>query len=146
MNLETLIEKMKLYGFELGGSRRMAEKFPEYIKLSDSTDWDFYCSNDDKYHDFLNDNGFMKLDTPNHDYWDDFLLEIWKHEEFAIEVLIRTDVNSYKNVFESITPGNFIDNLWKSAPHLKGGINKSQFKANVCARFNQMFLKIDLPF
>jgi hypothetical protein len=30
-------------GFNLGGSRYMAAKYPDKISVTEETDWDFYC-------------------------------------------------------------------------------------------------------
>jgi hypothetical protein len=77
--------------FRLGGSRRMAAKYPDSIHVSDTTDYDFYCSDCPEHIEILDDCGFEKVYAPDRTYWDSQLLEMYKHPDFSIEVLIRKD-------------------------------------------------------
>ena len=124
--------------FGLGGSRRMAAKYPELIKISDNTDWDFYCSDTAANRDYLDSLGFAKIEAENRNYWDNLLLDIYKHPTENIEVLIRSDRELYQQCFESIEGQVFYDKLWKSAPHQLGS-HKNRFRQQVCSYFNDLF-------
>lgn len=135
--MESLIQKIKDAGFFLGGSRRMAEKYPAQVIINDGTDWDFCCDIRGDNISFLKNNGFIKIECENRAYWDDLLLDIWKHTEFPIEVLIRKDVEIYKASFEALSAEVFIERLWKSSPIADP--NKNGFRESVCAYFNGIF-------
>lgn len=150
--LEALLAGLSQAGFRLGGSRRMAEKYPDQIIISEETDWDFYGGDTPENRSFLTTNGFRKVEAKQRDYWDSLLLDIYKHTEFPIEVLIRSDVDLYSCAFESITPHDFINKLWKSSPLRDKNECLNEFKGKVCGYFNRLFhqhrpkVATDLPF
>jgi|SRR2546426_10161068 len=82
-------------GFHLGGSRRMAQKYPSQVVINDDTDWDFYCDNTIEKRVLLAGLGFKELECENRNYWDDLLVDIYKHPKLPFEVLIRKDVDVY---------------------------------------------------
>lgn len=128
-------------GFKLGGSRRMAEKYPDQIKVGPDTDWDFYGENCSHTRAALKALGFSAIEAPNRDYWDDLLVDIFKHDTYPIEVLLRNEVDIYSAAFESISAERFMGELWKSSPCRTDGLTKIQFSASVCAAFNRLFIE-----
>ncbi len=136
MTERELVEVAKLNGFRLGGSRRMAEKFPAHISVHETTDWDIYCDNSQQSINFLNEQGFIKVEAADRSYWDDLLLDIYKHPQLKIEALIRSDKNLYSTAFESISVGEYIDKLWKSAPYGCAFVQEQ-----ICQYFNNLFVK-----
>lgn len=137
--MQNLIEKLKANGFYLGGSRRMAEKYPAQIIINDETDYDFCCNDTPENRKFLDDNGFIKKECENRDYWDDLLVDMYDHAEFPIEVLIRESVTIYKSAFEALSAEVFMERLWKSSPLANPDIPRQFFRINVCDYFNGMF-------
>lgn len=125
--------------FHLGGSRRMNQKYPDKIKINSDTDYDLYCADTESNRNLINLYGFIKVDLVNRNYCDNLLVDMFKHPNYDIDVLIRSDVNLYKRVFESIEPDTFIYKLWKSSPKRDHDIPKSLFSAMVCSYFNCAF-------
>jgi hypothetical protein len=119
----------------------MAEKYPEAVAVSESTDWDFYGCDSEENRRFLVERGFQKVEAENREYWDDLLLDIYKHQAHPIEVLIRSDVSLYSCAFESVSAEEFVNKLWKSSPKTDPGISRSEFRGRVCDYFNRLFDK-----
>lgn len=117
----------------------MAAKYPDSIHVTDATDYDFYCSNCPEHIEILDECGFNKVHAPDRSYWDSQLLEMYKHSDFALEVLIRKDVNFYRRAFESISADDFIRYVWKSAPRNRG---KEDFREGICKYFNDLFYSL----
>lgn len=137
--MNNLVLLLKLANFKLSGSRRMADKFPKDIVISESTDWDFYCDDTMDNIAILEENGFIEVfDKQN--YFDDCLLRMFKHENYAIDVLIRRDIKLYENAFESISKDLYIDKLWKSSPKRNPNISKPEFQLNVRNYFNSLYI------
>lgn len=134
-----LIEVLKQRGFRLGGSRRMAEKFPDKIQVGPETDWDFYGEDSKTNSTFLASLGFVLVDAPNRDYWDNLLVDMYKHSDQDVQVLLRSDVECYAAAFESVDADTFINRLWKSSPKRDSQLSKQQFSAIVCEHFNRLF-------
>lgn len=134
-----LIEVLKQSGFRLGGSRRMAEKFPDKIQLGPETDWDFYGRDSEGNRACLASLGFALVDAPNRDYWDKLLVDMYQHPDHDVQVLLRSDVECYAAAFESIDAETFINRLWKSSPKRGRRLSRQQFSAIVCDHFNRLF-------
>ena len=130
--------------FYLGGSRKMAQKYPQQITVTEETDWDFYCANTIERRIFLGQLGFEKVEAENRNYWDDLLDDIFKHPSLPFEVLIRKDVEIYRSSFDALSAEVFIDRLWKSSPKAHPEIKtnhiaKGIFRQEVCNYFNCIF-------
>jgi hypothetical protein len=134
-----LIDTLKERGFRLGGSRRMAEKFPDKIQVGPETDWDLYGEDSEENRALLASIGFALVDAPNRDYWDNLLVDMYQHPDQAVQVLLRSDVECYTAAFESIDAETFIDRLWKSSPKRDWRLSKQHFLAIVCDHFNRLF-------
>jgi hypothetical protein len=121
--------------FFLGGSRRMHQLYPRDIQPPDTSDWDVYCADTEPNRNWLAEKGFKSVGAKNKTYWDDLLIDIFKHPEFPIEVLLRYDVRLYKFSFDSINPVFFKKHLWKSSP------DKTFLKERneICYFFNDLF-------
>jgi len=126
-------------GFRLGGSRRMAQKFPDAVVIGPHTDWDFYGDESHANHNLLQMMGFGLLDCPNRDYWDDLLVSMYQHPTMPIQVLLRSDTETYTSAFESIDSTTFVTKLWKSSPLLLDYMSGGHFKETVRAYFNELF-------
>lgn len=135
----SLIDELTAAGFGLGGSRRMAQKYPSQIAISDETDWDLYGSDTPENRQLLIDKGFYLVDAADRTYWDDLLADMYKHQEFPIEVLIRKSASIYKSSFESLSAEVFMERLWKSSPMRDVNICKAQFSIQVRDYFNGIF-------
>lgn len=118
----------------------MAEKYPSRFKLTDSTDYDFYCPDTKENKDFLTNEGFVIVAAINKNYWDSLLIDIYKHKDYAIEVLIRRDCELYSRAFESISADVFYYRLWKSCPEISID-DLNAFRASVCAYFCSLFFE-----
>lgn len=136
--MQDLIERIKAKGFQLGGSRRMAEKYPERFNLAESTDYDFYCPDTKENRDFLANEGFVVVAAINKNYWDTLLVDIYKHRQYPIEVLIRSNCVIYTQAFDSISADVFYYRLWKSCPEVAMD-DLNAFRASVCAYFCSLF-------
>lgn len=138
-----ILSDLRNNGFHLGGSRRMAEKYPDKIQIDVDTDYDFYCSNTPENRAWLETNGFTMIDAQDRTYWDALLVDMYKHDHLPIEVLIRSNVEHYKRAFESIDADTFFSSLWKSAPFRQFHDNnhRTAFRAGVCRYFDELFAK-----
>lgn len=132
------IRKLLDAGFKLGGSRRMAEKYPHLIVVNDETDYDFYAQNSSQNIAYLMDNGFEQIDCQNRNYWDDLLVSIWKKPDGKIEVLLRSDAILYAAAFENIPADTYYKYLWKSSPLLVG-LEKGFLRGFIQTYFNLLF-------
>lgn len=134
--------------FRLGGSRRMAEKYPEHVSVTDTTDYDFYCSDTQENRYLLESIGFYLVKADIREYWDSLLVDIYKHGVYPIECLVRKDIELYSKVFEGISVDDYRFRLWKSNP--AAPVNDiSAFRASVCQWFNYSFERakpVDLPY
>ena len=154
MEYMDLVAELKNRGFYLGGSRRMAEKYPEKIDMyiKPSTDWDFACEDALDKHQFLIEMGFELQDScGSSNYWDDLLIDIYKHPFQPIDVLIRKEMDVYRSAFESLSAEVFIERLWKSSPLRHPNQPTQHFRRGVCDYFNGLFKlhgynKYDCPF
>jgi hypothetical protein len=123
--------------FFLGGSRRMAEKYPEQVSVGVLTDWDIYGAYTCTCVAHLERLGFDFTPTP--DYHDDLLDAIFKHPKHNIQVLLRSDVETYRLAFEAVPVNVFVNHLWKSSPKRpKGVTDKVMFERNL-TYFNRLF-------
>lgn len=120
------------YGFKLCGSRRMAEKYPNQIKITPNTDWDIYGPFNLENIDLLQQLGFHH-DTPNPKYCDDLVHSIWKKDGFNGQVILRHLAHIYTESFEAISAEAFLHRLWKSSPHCK------PTKNDITKYFNGLF-------
>lgn len=132
--------RLMMSNFHLGGSRRMASKYPDIIQIAGQTDWDFYCSDTKGNRDYLISLGFELVQCDQRNYWDNLLLDIYKHPILNIEVLIRSDVELYSMAFESISGEVFYNKLWKSSP--VNNRDKAAFRQEVCCYFNELFRNV----
>lgn len=137
-NTSKLAADLIVFGFQLGGSRRMAEKYGDLIPITEKTDWDLYCADSSANRAHLTSLGFYRVKANNKQYWDNLLVDIYKHHEHDIEVLIRKDCVIYSRAFESISAETYRFRLWKSYPGLEVE-NLQAFRAGVCAYFNSLF-------
>ena len=133
--IQILLEHPQIH---LGGSRYFNKLDPELIKITDDTDWDFYCEDDYEIEKFLEDHGFEEVYNFHNDDWentkiltnysnkltelceedgytihkgDDLLISIFKHPKYHIDVLTRSNVDKYKAVINKITPAVFYQYL-----------------------------------
>jgi hypothetical protein len=117
------------YTFYLGGSRRMAERWQEWhnkcdpmvqgdcpqfaIWVTEETDYDFYATFSPQLSAHLIDNGF-ELSEANQYYLDSECEVIYKKDN--VQVVLRTDAEFYRTVFENIDLEVYYNYLWKSSP------------------------------
>ncbi len=141
MSTTELVEKLRGRNFYLGGSRRMAEKYPDKIAqyIKPSTDWDFCCIDTKENREVLEHLGFILQPRNGERYWDNLLVDMYKHPEQPVDVLIRHDVKIYADAFESLSPEVFINTLWKSSPTRNPNEPLSYFRDRVSKYFNGLF-------
>lgn len=128
---EYLISK----GFYLGGSRYFNKIAPDLIKINSSTDWDIYGQDSPQNRQFLEELGLIMYADKKEDdahiinqniefdsdrYWhykgDDLLARIYGRDvNYSMQVLLRTDAELYKTIFENMTPQFYHDKIWKSS-------------------------------
>lgn len=108
--------------FVMGGSRYMAEKFPEDIKVSDNTDYDFNCANKPEYLNWMTDNGFKQHEYAK-GYCDVNCHSVWIHSLYDIQVIVRNDIDAYGMVFKNMTPSFYKRFVWKSSNILENDRN-----------------------
>lgn len=115
--------------FFLGGSRRMADKFQEKygdccpyladdcpnfrIIVGEDTDYDFYATYTPEVESYLLNSGF-EYSPANEYYLDSECTCILGKEN--VQVVLRTDAEFYKTVFENIDLEVYYHYLWKSSP------------------------------
>ncbi len=138
MDKDSTIKSLVAAGFYLGGSRHMAEKYPDKIKVTEKTDWDFSCIDSPKNMRLLNLWGFRKACEEN-SYLDNTAKSIWKHHNHNIDVVARVKMDIYKAAFESIPADIYIKHLWKSAPGREKRRSGPDFKNHVRDYFNSLF-------
>lgn len=149
--MSELARELIASGFFLGGSRRMNELYPHAVPIKEGTDWDLYCADQPDKIDALRQKGFSLIEASNRSYWDSLLIDIWKHKSENVEVLVRSNVERYKDCFDSIHVDEYVNRLWKSNPSIQTK-NHPAFRASVCAYFNYLFANCgnpepdDLPF
>jgi hypothetical protein len=116
--------------FSLGGSRYMATKYPDIIKINENTDWDFYCDvNDTAAVQWIADNGIYMVSSTAYPF-DDLAEKIVVGNDF--QIIVRKDAVKYKRVLDLIDPEFYRDYLWKSGPNKPG-------RGQIQAIFNQLF-------
>jgi len=128
------------YDFQLGGSRRINEKFPNQIYLTEETDWDLYCADTPENIKILAEFGF-ELFVPKRvlpEYVDNLFVALYKHKKYNIEVITRRHVGLYGGIFENLTLDEFVDKIWKSSPTNKSK-NVYKFRQQVKNLMNDMF-------
>ena len=135
-----LIDELTSAGFGLGGSRRMAQKYPALVQIGADTDWDLYCNDTPENRKLLLDKGFQMIEAENRLYWDDLLIDMYKHETLPIEVLIRKDCAIYRSSFEALSGEVFVERLWKSSPQRDPNMCKANFSMSVRDYFNGIFM------
>ena len=133
-----LIEVLKQRGFRLGGSRRIAEKYPDKIRIGTESDWDLYGEDSEENRASLASLGFAVVDAPNRDYWNNLLVDMFQHPDHDVQVLLRSDVECYTAAFESIDAETFINRLWKSSPKRDSRLSRQHFSAIVRDHFNRL--------
>jgi hypothetical protein len=136
----TLVAHLFDKGFFLGGSRRMAAKYPNEVKVDAATDWDFYGHYTSTAVDQLVELGFTAKDPT--EYYDDELIQMFVSEDRAIQVLLRKDVYLYRQVFESIPVELYVRSLWKSSPLRPRTETAKDFNDRVSGWFNAKFKEI----
>lgn len=123
-----------------GGGLKDDPKQPYYwavdakpILITESTDYDFFCQHTPKHVAYLESLGFVatwysaeaKQADPDNvfaavkqsdDYRDDLCEGVYEHEDYNIQVVLRSDALLYKTIFENIPYQIYHDFLWKSSP------------------------------
>ena len=102
--------------FTLTGSRRMAEKYPEHIKVSDDSDYDFCGKLSQENIKFLWSLGFEEA-VDGEAYESIRHRLVFKHKN--IDVILHEEIDNYIQCFESISAYDYMHFYWKSSPHCK---------------------------
>jgi hypothetical protein len=128
---DDLIALLQGEGFYLGGSRRMAEKYPSDIIITrPDTDWDFSAQHNADTVRKLKALGFKKLSGTG--YKDSQAVQFY--EMGGVQVVTRYNIDVYRSAFEAVEPGIYKAKLWKSSPQI------THFnKRKVRNYFNAMF-------
>lgn len=101
-------------GFTLGGSRRMAQKYPQRVIPKADADWDLYVSWSLDALRTLKMLGFYEKSV-DRNYRDNSAAEIWEHKSLRVQVVLRINTDRYREMFESLTVGEYL-RIWKSNP------------------------------
>jgi hypothetical protein len=143
----TKADELIALGFRLGGSRRMAQKYPDRVTVKAETDYDLYCPNEPEFVEVMKAHGFSEVAWQHHNYWDDMLIGIWKSEDNPeIEILVRKDVEKYTQAFEIISADMYVKYLWKSSPLRDNNIADPIFCNGVKHFFNSLFQLVGFHF
>lgn len=103
------------------GSRRIAEKYPNFplIKIKDDTDFDFYIENSKHNITKLTEMGFESCNHPK-EYCDDLATDVMVHNKYKdVEVVLRIRVPTFEKIFESLSPEEYTHYVWKRGPILR---------------------------
>lgn len=106
------------------------------IPINEDTDYDFYAAYSAELDAFLRANGFeptMTFDKDCDDGYDpdDLCVMILCREN--VQIVLRTDAELYKAVFENLTPEFYRQYLWKSSGE------PTVVRSNIQMIFNVMF-------
>lgn len=154
--IKEIIYFLTVNGAFLGGSREKLRNWD----VGDNTDWDFnvdhtwlYEKNTHPLRNYIFDNFELKeysdyaLDPLSRD---SLFLEIFEHKKYNhITVIVRSDLNLYKRVWNKI-PRNFWEKyLWKSHPdrieELKDPKKKKEWVSFVNQLFNTWYVMASPP-
>lgn len=85
------------------------------IPISEATDYDFYAKYSHDLYQFLYDNGFTETENTTEEWYDldDETVTILECDN--VQIVLRTDPELYKVVFDNITPEFYKKYLWKSS-------------------------------
>lgn len=123
-------------GLLLGGSRRMAQKYPASVIINEeTTDWDFYTSakNTDHYFDLIKEGWEIRW---SHSYADSVHLATLTHKKYPnIQIGLKTDDEIFQTAFESITEEEYLNIVWKSSPRLRNSDGTSRWSRDACKQF-----------
>lgn len=123
MDAATIIKVLDEKGFYLGGSRRMAQKYPDRVIIRSSTDYDYNGQDGDDAEKLLKALGFKPMHGAGN-YNDDQAFSFWKNGK--VTVILRENLNLYKKAFELVDIDAYLHRFWKSSPHLKVPFSKEQ--------------------
>ena len=154
MTQEEVIKKLQsLSNFYLGGSRFFNRKFgDDCVPISDQTDYDLYAQYSPENEKILQDMGFVYTNgmyEEDANKWqvdlkypvDNLCHSIYKHENYPIEVLLRLDVDKYRDVIERIDVDFYRKYLWKSSTEFFSGTDQSS--NHIMHIMNQLFKMVD---
>ena len=119
-----MVEKLR-GTLSLFGSRYFKEKnererwFQLALDFSTVDDWDFSFSQTDLV-PWIESLGFVRQEIGRDHmdvYSDVTFVGLWKHPDYKIDIVQRTNYDKYKKVWESTDPDFYHKYLWKSAPH-----------------------------
>jgi hypothetical protein len=117
----------------LGGSRRMAERAPFRITVTDSTDYDYYVTHSASVLSYFLANGFDYAPSSRGGYYlDDEAVDIVQRG--PVQVVLRHDAEFYYDVFETIDSRFYYEMLWKSSP-----VVTTDMRKNIQPIFNALF-------
>lgn len=120
--------------FYLGGSRRMAEKYPDLIFPKWDADYEYNVQHSDEATRLLSligekQKGSMKY---NDDQAVDFYIL-----DGGVSVVTRKNLDVYIKAFEMVDPQDYISFLWKSSPGLTQPFSRDLTRQH----FNKLFIK-----
>ena len=107
--------------FYLGGSRRMAQKYPDKIIINESTDYDYNTQHNDSVVAYLISEGFLPQ-YGNPEYKDDQAVCFFTNG--SVSVITRENIEVYEAAFEMVSAQDYLDYHWKSSHCLKAPFNK----------------------
>ena len=115
--------------FYLGGSRKMAEKHPDRVQVTDDTDWDYNVPCGAEVEDILRKLGdFTSNSFTNADYKDDQAVSYFCTPTRNVTVITRKDLEVYATAFEMVDVDLYLTKYWKSSPHLEKPFCKLETK------------------
>lgn len=107
------------FGHRLCGSRHFHELDPDLIPITNETDWDYCGEYSLDAVSLLSANGFDTTTNLDHEYTDDSARMVLTNHNCTpqVQVVLRTNVDEYLSILNSITPEYFNEFLWKSGPN-----------------------------
>ena len=126
------MERVNMINLYLGGSRRMAQKYPDRVFVTDKTDWDYNAQHCKEVIDFLQKVGEPIDGEPS--YNDDQAMYFYRLPN-NVTVVTRKDLNLYIRAFESVDVDLYCKHYWKSSNELVGKFCKGKTRSY----FNKLF-------
>lgn len=127
---------------KLCGSRLMNSLYPDIVKITPETDWDFYGPYTPEIESSLLEAGFYSIMRPSSNSIecsalypaDDLVVGMYASEAMECQVILRTDPEKYGKVFSLMTPEFYLEFIRKDPAK-----NKSEERHRIMRIMNQLF-------
>jgi hypothetical protein len=131
----------------LFGSRSMAGRSTNLIDISPSTDWDFSAQHSEHAHYYLISAGYYYF---TNNYCDDLTTGVYvksfvdysiSTDIISINVVLHSDEQLFRHVWNLIEPDFYYNHLWKRSPSYKYREN-TEVRINITEIMNQLYRRV----